>query len=384
MLGWVPANLFLFIWTLFGALLAFIWFWRHSHISLERRNSRIIGLVIVFCLAGGLDYLGYYVLKEKIFDLAKHIDVWAGYFQYSSNTTLMYWVPQQAIAGWLLISMIIDSIKQAQNVKYLGMVASCSILWSPFAVLGSVPYLLFALLHYLAPKNRKFLYNRAALFSLSTSIWVGTTHLLYIISNQFKFPIGLLLNIVENDIRYIQHLLAFWFVEYGFVAFIVLLFLALGIIVSRPPLVKNIKSLQEKWFISLRKDYNISRIHFYLFLLCIAVLTILPLFTMGINNDLVMRASIPSMFIFWTFVSKVLIDAPIRARIRLSALHILLSTLIVLGFFSSVSEIFRSIKKFHIGPPAISDVLITSDLGDRDIDQRSGSEDSFFFRHMGK
>jgi len=264
------------------------------------------------------------------------------------------------------------------------MVASCSILWSPFAVLGSVPYLLFALLHYLAPKNRKFLYNRAALFSLSTSIWVGTTHLLYIISNQFKFPIGLLLNIVENDIRYIQHLLAFWFVEYGFVAFIVLLFLAFGIIVSRPPLVKNIKSLQEKWFISLRKDYNISRIHFYLFLLCIAVLTILPLFTMGINNDLVMRASIPSMFIFWTFVSKVLIDAPIRARIRLSALHILLSTLIVLGFFSSVSEIFRSIKKYHVGPPAISDVLVTSDLGDRDIDQRSGSEDSFFFRHMGK
>jgi len=40
MLGWVPANLFLFIWTLFGALLAFIWFWSHSHISLERTSNR--------------------------------------------------------------------------------------------------------------------------------------------------------------------------------------------------------------------------------------------------------------------------------------------------------------------------------------------------------
>jgi hypothetical protein len=383
-LGWVPANLFLFVWTLIGALLAFIWFWRHSHISIRRRTSRIIGLAIVFCLAGGLDYLGYYVLKEKVFGLAKHIDVWAGYFQYSSNTTLMYWVPQQAIAGWLLISMIIDSIKEIQDVKYLGMVTSSCIIWSPFSVLGSLPYLIFALLVYLSPKNRKFLFNRAAFLSILASIWIGTTHLLYIISNQFKFPIGLLLNKVENDIRYIQHLLAFWFVEYGFLTFIVLLFLALGILISRSPLVKNLKSLQEKWFAFLRKDYNLSPIHFYLFLLSIVILTILPLFTMGIHNDLVMRASIPSLFIFWTFVIKILIDAPIRTKIRLSALHILLSGLIVLGFFSSVSEIFRSIKKYHVGPPAIVDVLVTSELGDRDIDQRSGSEDSFFSRHLGK
>jgi hypothetical protein len=297
-LGWVPANLFLFAWTLIGALLAFIWFWGHSHISIRRKTSRIIGLAVVFCLAGGLDYIGYYVLKEKVFDLANHIDVWAGYFQYSSNTTLMFWVPQQAIAGWLLISMITDNIKQAQNVKYLGMVVACSILWSPFAVLGSLPYLLFALLLHLAPKNRKFLFNRATFFSILSSIWIGISHSLFILSNQFKFPIGLLLNKVENDIRYIQHLLAFWFVEYGFVAFIVLLFLALGILISRPSQAKILKSLQEKLLTSLREDYNLSPIHFYLFLLCIVILTILPLYTMGTNNDLVMRASIPSLFIF--------------------------------------------------------------------------------------
>jgi hypothetical protein len=383
-LGWVPANLLLFVWTVIGTLLAFIWFWRHSHISLRRKPSRIIGLAVVFCLAGGLDYFGYYVLKEKVFDLANHIDVWAGYFQYSSNTTLIFWVPQQAIAGWLLISMVIDSIKHTQNVKYLGIVTACSILWSPFSVLGSVPYLFIALLLYLGPKNRKFLFNRTALLSVFSSTWIGAAHLLYISSNQFKFPIGLLLNIVENDLRYIQHLLAFWFVEYGFVAFIVLLFLALGILTSRSPLVKNLKSLQGKWFASLRKDYNLSPIHFYLFLLSIFIVTILPLFTMGINNDLVMRASIPSLFIFWTFVLKILMDAPIRARIRLSALHILLVTAIVLGFFSSISEIFRSIKKYRVGPPAISDVLVTSELGERDIDQRSGLDDSFFFRHLGK
>jgi hypothetical protein len=384
LLGWVPANLVLFIWTLIGSMLAFSWFWRHSRISIKGKTSRIIGLVIVFCLAGGLDYFGYYILKEKVFDLANHIDVWAGYFQYSSNTTLMFWVPQQAIAGWLLISMIIDNIKTIQDVRYLWAVASACIIWSPFSVLGSFPYLFLALLTYLNPENRKFLLNRPALLSIFASLWIGITHSLYILSNQFKFPAGLMLSMVENDLRYIQHLIAFWFVEYGLVAFIVLLFLALGTRIPRSQLVNKSDSLREKWFGALEQEYNLKPIHFYLFLLSVVILTILPLFTMGNNNDLVMRASIPSLFIFWTFVFKILIDAPLRTRIKLSVLYIFLSTILVLGFFSSVSELFRSVKKFHIGPPEISEVLVTSELGDRDIDQRSGSADSFFFRYMGK
>ena len=105
--GWYVANAVLFLWTAVGVFLAFAWFLR---LAGGRRASSWI-TALIFSFAGGLDAVGFYLLTPKPFDLDSHVDTWAGYFQYSSNTTLLYWVPQHAIAAWLITGLVLNAAR---------------------------------------------------------------------------------------------------------------------------------------------------------------------------------------------------------------------------------------------------------------------------------
>jgi hypothetical protein len=60
------------------------------------RRSRLIGLTI-FILFSGMDAIGDLLMQGM---LTGHLEDWAE-IQYSSTITLLFWVPQHAIAGWL-------------------------------------------------------------------------------------------------------------------------------------------------------------------------------------------------------------------------------------------------------------------------------------------
>ena len=97
--GWETANLFLFLWTYLGAVLSFMWFWRFTRIKDLSALHKLLPLVLIFVFAGGLDLVGNTFLRNELFKkISSHNEWWAGYFQYSSNTTLLFWVPQQAVA----------------------------------------------------------------------------------------------------------------------------------------------------------------------------------------------------------------------------------------------------------------------------------------------
>ncbi|KEZ00330.1 hypothetical protein AI27_06250, partial [Sphingomonas sp. BHC-A] len=66
-----------------------------SQLFAERR-SRLIGLAI-FILFSGMDAIGDLLMQGM---LTGHMEDWAE-IQYSSTITLLFWVPQHAIAGWV-------------------------------------------------------------------------------------------------------------------------------------------------------------------------------------------------------------------------------------------------------------------------------------------
>jgi hypothetical protein len=381
--GWVYANNFLFVWTLIGVVLAFSWFWNLSRIDLKNnRVSKLGVLTVIFCLSGGLDYIGYYVLKGNVFDLSAHVEQWADYFQYSSNTTLIYWVPQHTIAPWLIIGMIADALGDKHNLKYLGMAVATGIIWSPFGLVGTVPYLLLILFVYLLPQHRKYLLKKETMVFNALSIWIGAIYLLYLGSNQFKFPTGFIWQLSEGEVFWVGRLLTFECLEFALLGCLTLLLIVLGVLFSHST------ALKVRWrerTVLLEQEFGITPIQLYLFTASLIMLAVLPLFMMGILNDLVMRGSIPSLFIFWAFIAKVVTDASLRVRKKHTLLYALVLMTLLIGFFPSIAEIARSAKYYHFGPPAFLDVSTTVDaIETRLTFQRLGNEHSMFYRYLGK
>jgi len=386
--GWKVANFFMFLWSFIGVAIAFAWFLIISQISLKGKAHKLLPLVLIFCLAGGLDFIGAYILKDLPFSWSRHIEFWVEYYQYSSNTTLIYWAPQHAIPAWLLTGMVVASIYKSQNLKYIGISLTASILWSPFAIIGIFPYL-FALffLYILSPQRKNLIFNPVANFFNAIAIWTGGIYLLYIASNNFSFPITVMWKVIENKRYFFATLLKFWFVEFGLLTFWATIYLVIHFLVYMTKNKKNSVSLWHNWLDALDENFNIKPNQFTITAMSVAVLIVLPFFKMGIFNDLVMRGSISALFIFWATISKILLDSNIQPyrQLRLDIGYFLVSVTLIIGFLTGYSEIVRSVENYQFGPPPSSAV---SSLGNEDrlelVKQRAGRDNTFFYRYLGK
>ena len=114
------------------------------------------------------------------------------------------------------------------------------------------------------------------------------------------------------------------------------------------------------------------------------MLGILPIFKMGKNNDLVMRGSIPALFIFWTFAAAVLTGTDGQLRRRLRGVFGAIVVVVIVGGSSGVGAISRSIQQYRFGPPKIDSVKTTAQLPAPTMLQRCGRADSFFFRVLAR
>ncbi|RVT92718.1 hypothetical protein [Sphingomonas crocodyli] len=111
----------------------------------ESGRARMIALA-VFLGFSGLDIVGQ-LLRGHIggFAPTAHLEGW-GFSQFSSTITLIFWVPQHALAGWVpaLAYLLWRSGRLRSGVLFatLPLVA----LWSPFGTIGALPFAFHALL----------------------------------------------------------------------------------------------------------------------------------------------------------------------------------------------------------------------------------------------
>lgn len=363
--GWEAANIFILLWTLTGILLAFGWFRRLT--GSPRRSLGALSLAALFCLASGLDAVGHYLDPETTFQWGAHIENWADFFQFSSQTTLLFWVPQQALAAWLMAGLTLACLDDSRLVRYLGMSVAAGVLWTPFGVVGTAPFLLAAGITLLIRKQARVLFAPLSIGLNLGAALIAVIHALYISSNRYAFPIGLLWNLAEDRKAYLRTAVEFWWLEFGLLAVCTV---AIHLLLRRGMEEgKKRPALPLAWFGLLG-----------------LILSILPLFKMGFNNDLVMRASVPSLFYFWVFVGRAFTGtAPPPRRGWTLALRILLLLLLLAGSYTSLSEIIRSINNYHFGPPPLDEVRpITEATYPHIVAQRMGNEETFFFHHLGR
>ncbi len=145
---WLPAAAFGKVFGL-SAGYAFQYFWAVLGVTLvylkivERIGKWQTAFLLLFIFFSGLDLLGHAAKGKDIFTLSwqQEIDQFA-YHQYSSHTTQLFWVFNQAIYGWLLTMMILN----ARRIGGLVLIWSCGVLCCTFPFVGMAPYVGFAVL----------------------------------------------------------------------------------------------------------------------------------------------------------------------------------------------------------------------------------------------
>lgn len=131
-LSWEASNILLFLYVIFGLFLTIY--------NLNRKFKRCLYIVpLIFVLFSGLDVIYYYFIN-RILPAIEHIE-WYGnyYFQYSANTTQLYWIFNQSVPLWLLMSLFINM----KDNKYLLSLCALCFAYSPWAMIGLLPYMAY-------------------------------------------------------------------------------------------------------------------------------------------------------------------------------------------------------------------------------------------------
>jgi hypothetical protein len=134
LLGWKIANLFLFLWTWLGILLTVL------HLNLKLKTS-LLKAALLLMLFSGMDALGMFLFAPDyptLWPATQHLETWSGDLQYSSFTTQLFWVFNQALPAWLCMILIANKLKRDQAVLVWGL----SFFFAPLASPGLLVYML--------------------------------------------------------------------------------------------------------------------------------------------------------------------------------------------------------------------------------------------------
>lgn len=253
------ANIFLFAWAYVGVMLVLY----QIHRYLKCISWIIPGIFIFF---SGFDAIGY-MLRNGVFKLNTHLEWWASCFQYSSNTTLLYWVFNQSIPTWLIVTLLINL---RGNESGAGL-SALTFAYSPFATFGMVPLAVYSIFR--EKQNwKKAITWENVLIPLTMLLIFGSFYL----SNSG--------NLSEKG----------WIIQYYYKKGILLLFAYAGFLVLEVGIYALILN-------KCLKKYS------YLWL-ALVELSLIPLYKMTAANDFAMRASIPALLILCISLAHYLLE----------------------------------------------------------------------------
>lgn len=307
--GWKAANLVLFLWTWLGVILVTL------HLASALKTS-VIKSSLLLIFFSGLDFIGTLLFPQDyptILPPITHLETWAGNLQYSSLTTQLFWVFNQAVPAWLCIAMVNviaksrEAAKQspnAQEVAFPPQNDTIILLWSlcfffaPLASVGLVPYVLVEVIKQTDFKspfknlNPAILLSALIIFLLSSFFFTANTAAQ---SRGFQ-------SISFTD------LLAFFLLEGG------ILWLILAPVKYRDP----------RWIVTG------------------ALLILIPFIQLGSDRDFVMRASIAPLFYLMLMTGETIFRKSAPRMVR-----IMLYVLLMVGSFSPLYEINRSLYRTY-------------------------------------
>jgi hypothetical protein len=261
-------------------------------------KARLIALVTI-TLFSGLDVIGHIVagdLREL------HLEYWVDWLQYSSHITQAFWVPQHAFAGWLAALLILLWHRGSISIGALAAPLPLTMLWSPFALLGAAPLLLFAALSDLAGKRMRF----ADLVPGALTSIIALPGLIYMMADGDAVGVRIYTSPVPEYTLFMLFEVLVWAIPLGL------------------------------WAALSPESKRLLRLTTVILLVC-------PLIQIGWSIDFMMRASIPSLAIMAVLVAEALTSDTRKAA------KAVLIIILALGSVTGITEVTRTLER-HATP----------------------------------
>ncbi len=334
--GYLAGDIFLLIWSSIGCFIALMLIAVITH---SKEKSQFILAVIMFILFSGLDIVGSFIFN---YNNSGHLEWWFKYAQFSSVTTCLFWVFNQAIVCWLVTLCIINETK----IKNFAMLGILILPFGPFPFVGIIIICFIKACVILFDKS-----NRNKIKSVIKSVFsiqnvtlilgVGIPYCLYYLTNAiasneavyygeqinvgFRFHLFITQAISEGNISTIILFI---------LKFMIFLFLEAGVFVLLIALYRKKKILSNMTFI-----------------ISSATLILIPLFQIGSSYDFSMRVSIPILiYILVEFIKMILESLPKKDECKnfesfIKTKPLLLISILVLavGAMTPVTEFNREI-----------------------------------------
>lgn len=342
---------FQMIWAVFGIWIVYYF------ICAGRKKLELWPLAILVFFSG-LDYFGCYLVQTDFSTLTNdaHLEQWTHGLQYSSMTTQLFWVFNQAIPAWMCTALA----RAQKDNRSLVFIFSTCLLSATFPTVGLLILALYwgmsreiRLLHEARGKGekagaclRQFLKNVMTFQNVFGGGAIGLISFFYLRSN-------------GSAERMTQHAPLFGAVPW--VKYFVFILLEAGLYLI----------VVYKYYRQNGEYYVIA-----LSLLCIPLLVNLP-------ADWCMRVSIPALFVLMLYVIETL---PQMYRSRDWGVLLLLILLLTGGAITPMHEMTRAVKQTIICIDNGSDIAPTIPFEQlMQGDNFSGEvENNFFFEHLVK
>lgn len=303
--GW--ADPILLLWTWIGVALFLIANLRGSLLQ------KLVGSLL-FASASGLDVVGILHESGSLPWVGGHIEWWAGSVQYSSNTTLLFWVPNHALPGWIAAAWLWRLRDDGWFLAGLPILFLPVMLWSPLPALGLLPLAFVASWNHWRRSGWYWVWSAKALalIVLPACLISG-----YLTMNALAIggglngptPLGSGTGVGADAGFAVDKIFLFFVLEAGLFG-----------------------------LLALRRDAS------PLMLTSLIVLAFLPWLRFGPGNDLAMRGSIPALAMLWLTLIAELTAAPGQRRLSVP-LRTALVVLWLCGMVTPFQEVYRALTR---------------------------------------
>ncbi len=371
------------VWAVLGILImyALICIWR---------KKITLWPLILFIFFSGLDIIGtMFMENSEIFGDA-HLEAWSWYYQYSCNTTQLFWVFNQAIPAWVA-SVFLFLYEKPKNVIFI---VSMLIINSIFPFVGIIPFSIYYMIHRAEwPTKIKKPWellkccwkNWGSVQNVLAGGSIGIISCLYCLGNNIM---GKTLAAVGDKllllipIALVGSIIAFWVFTYIAMRFgkklLKLIPILFVVIVIWRVNSLNYNDWQPEPFLW----FNLTLFYFLeagVFLVCVyhivedkvlfwinaLALYIIPTIYVGNSCDFCMRASIPGLLLITLWCIQAIAEDKNKLKVYI------LTALLLLGAVTPLHEIKRSYfnsRNYYENTTITEDILYQSNnfIGDAD------------------
>lgn len=363
---WLPSAV---VGKIFGmeAGYGFQVFWAVLGIALvyyylcARKEKLLVWPLAVVIFFSGLDMVGQYFRGVDLFTMANdtHIEWWMEPYQYSSMTTQLYWVFNQAIPAWLCT---VFAFVQKNN-KSLVLILACCMLPSTFPFIG----LLVLVVFWMLSRKYEFISDNSVkghLKGWATAVAKDTFTVQNVLGGGIIGILSFLyLSVNLSGTKVMQESKYGALYENNLSKYLIFIILEVGV-----------------YFIAIYKYQQKNRLYY----LVLLGLLIIPPIKVGSAGDFCMRASIPLLFILMIMVMDTLELA------KKNSDKIVLTSLIAILCIGAITPLHEMVRAVKITTERINN---SEQVYETSIDTQQllnspnfsgATDDSLFFKYIAK